>query len=353
MSLEESQLEQELRRLRQRGLRLATLDSAPEFTQLLADYRDRTGGGDTDISAMISEALATYSDHPHHQTVLELFSLHSTTRGLPPKDARRTACRRIRGSTSPSEIDAFRKNEEGHAIALLAIALNELQLDEASRQTQEEGNVAAHSGTGSAPMYSETGFLTPSTVLERARTASRFLRLTGLSHRLYADNSDLLNIVLGKLDANPNFRLFLIFVHPHSPTIELAAQVARRRPQSLGSEVLDHLSRATKTFREIRTRVDLLCALHPMAVPAVEYDDHVDFSISAPSVTDSSGRRVGVVGGPFFTADIRSPLGAAVTRELDAIPVARLDTEHEVEADEVLERLVPIDGFSRPEAADG
>jgi len=129
----------EVERLRQSGF----ADSREQDLPLLADLVGRWAGWSPEaplgqnLQAAILNALEGFRDHPSHLTALQLLCLDPSTTSMTPRDARRLAVARVRGSATPRNTDAFRKKEQPDACRLVADAF--LALIKSTAQSQNGG----------------------------------------------------------------------------------------------------------------------------------------------------------------------------------------------------------------------
>ena len=133
----------ELRRLRTSGLRGSHADDYPLLSELIVAHGVAESSGDFGghVAELVGRSLAAHASHPYSRTVEEVFCLHSTTRGMSTRSAYEVSVRRVRGSTTPAEKDAFRNNELKKALVFLAELLVDVGTTSAT-QTEEEMEIS-------------------------------------------------------------------------------------------------------------------------------------------------------------------------------------------------------------------
>jgi class 3 adenylate cyclase len=141
-----------------------------------------------------------------------------------------------------------------------------------------ESNIALDEPT---PIYASSGFLTTDFVLSQARIANERFRAVGHSHRHFCDNVELYNLVHSKSSINKN----------------------------------------------IPDNVRIVCSQYPMAIPFVQADERLYFSLPFRSIS-TEGKREGVVDGPFFSTTAETDLGRRLLRNFEVcLHVSLLDRD--------------------------
>jgi class 3 adenylate cyclase len=194
---------------------------------------------------------------------------------------------------------------------------------------------ALHWGSGSKldiqypdPTHGNQGFLTTEFVLGKAQKARGFIRVVGHSHRHYCDNAELYNVVATRRSENPDYVLELVFLNPNSEFTSYAQATTRREVADLRSAVLQNIRTAAAFYCDLGGAVRLVVADYPMAIPVVQCDDEVFFSLPFRAAREP-GRRVGVVDGPYLQVHRDTPIGRRVIRTVEGdhrieIPMAEI-----------------------------
>ena len=96
----------ELSKLRGSGLHSADSASSPLVGALVGDRLATESFGEA-VARRIVASLEGMGEHPHRTTALQLFGLDAATLSMNPRESRKVAVARTRGSATPANIDAF------------------------------------------------------------------------------------------------------------------------------------------------------------------------------------------------------------------------------------------------------
>ena len=69
--------------------------------------------------------------------------------------------------------------------------------------------------------------------------------------------------------------------------------------------------------KDIPENVRIVCSQYPMAIPFVQADDRLCFSLPFRSIA-TDGKREGVVDGPFFSTTAETDLGRRLLRNFES-----------------------------------
>jgi len=169
----------------------------------------------------------------------------------------------------------------------------------------------------SAPVLYPKGFLSPSFVVQIVRESKNLVRLSGLSNRHFCDDAELQSAIVERVNANDSFEFVLTFLHPFSPFQEYARRITRRRSKDLQGEILTNIKKACDFFVELAENVKIVCADYSMAVPFLQSDNELYFSVPTWSTGKKGKGKAGVVGGAYFRAQVSSPLSQRILHTID------------------------------------
>lgn len=161
------------------------------------------------------------------------------------------------------------------------------------------------------PTFQTQGFLTTDFVLQKVRDSKKLALTSGLSNRLFCDNTELLNVIAKNIQHNPSYRFEMVFLNPSSQFKNYSELMTRRHAQDLKPDILRNLKAACQMFRNIPDNVRIMCADFPMIIPLVRCDDLLLFSLPFRS-REREHHREGVVGGPYFCVDVNTDLGSRI-----------------------------------------
>lgn len=201
------------------------------------------------------------------------------------------------------------------------------------------GNDADLSIAYPPPIYYPKSFLTTDFVLSKITESSSIIRVVGLSNRHFCDNIELYNLILNKIRENKSYHFELVFLNPFSKFKSYSELITRRQATDLKPDIIRNLKSACKLFNDIANNVHVVCSDYPMAIPLVQYDNTLCFSLPFRSVS-SIGRKKGVVDGPFFQIPSDSELGKRIMYNFDMdqkieVPIKKIVTD-EIDLESIL-----------------
>jgi len=176
----------------------------------------------------------------------------------------------------------------------------------------------------SAPVLYSEGFLSPSFVVQRVQESKNLVRLAGLSNRHFCDDAELQSAIVRCVHANAEFEFVLTFLNPFSPFLEYARRITRRRSKDLQGEILRNIKKASDFFVDLADNVKIVCADYSMAIPFLQSDNELYFSVPTWSMSKMGKGRAGVIGGPYFRTQVSSPLSQRILYSIDEDVTVRI-----------------------------
>lgn len=194
------------------------------------------------------------------------------------------------------------------------------------------------------PAFSTSGFLTTDFVLTQVSQSNSVCRVVGHSHRHFCDNIELYNIVMSKVRAFPKFLFEMIFLNPFSPFKHYSELVTRRGVADLKPVILQNIISACRLFKELESNVRVVCSQYPMAIPFVQCDDSIHFSLPFRSLITAT-KREGVVDGPYFSTEGSTKLGERLLRNFESDPRIEIPIREAADGKIDLETLLAPDAI--------
>ncbi|MGC4102097.1 adenylate/guanylate cyclase domain-containing protein [Ferruginibacter sp.] len=187
------------------------------------------------------------------------------------------------------------------------------------------------------PIFYNSGFLSTNFVLDKLKSTSNKLVLTGLSNRFFVDNIEILNELPKRIAKNKAFKLELIFLNPYSKFLDYSKLITRRKVTELN--IFDNIKKACAFYAGFDSNLILTCSDFPMIVPSLISDEKVYFTLPLKS-TFEEGLIEGVVNGPYFSTDMGSNLGLKIFKNISSDRIQNIPIKQVNEKEIILEEFL-------------